>query len=206
MPKKDPLLWDQDLDWYLNCSDSAIGYRSSFASLVARIEGQGSSGENLANERLLQLTSSYTYGSPLAKIRSLRPRWASLDSHTRDVLSSHYTLTSKVDEATGFRRFPRGVESRLGQLAGVALYLAQLSGTLKALLIDCERQRGPTLEDAKGNALEVIRAAHKAWVETAGVGPDVEPEVGEMTALAFVEAQEDWVQVRQIDGIWKQVG
>ena len=28
MPKKDPLLWDQDLDWYLNCSDSAIGYRS----------------------------------------------------------------------------------------------------------------------------------------------------------------------------------
>lgn len=206
MPKrKDPLLWDADLEWYLCCSDSAIGYRSSFASQVAQIEGQGSSGENLANERLVALTSVYMSGSPLAKIRALRPRWAALDAYTRDVLSAHYTLTSKVDEATGFRRFPRGVESKLGQLAGVALFLAMTAGTLKALLLDCERQKGPTLADAKVDATEAIRRAHQHWHDTTGVAPESEPEVSDFATYAFTEAQQDWVQVRQIEGVWRQI-
>ena len=210
---KDPLLWCGDLAWYLCERDAACGYRSSFGGQLAAIQGQSGSGQSGA-ERWLHLTSTYSLlgnRSPIARDRVMRRRWAALGSYVRDLLAAHYTGRAIIEEATGFRRFPRGLEAGLGQFAAVALHLAKLAGTERALLLAAESGRASNLTTAKDSARDAVREAHQSYYDLVeletpaapdedegSTSEDILAELAETTGVysvgATVQREGRWVQ------------
>jgi hypothetical protein len=210
---KDPLIWCGDLAWYLTERDSDCGYRSSFGGQIAAIEGSTGSG-GAGAERWLHLTSTYSLlgnRSPIARDRIMRRRWAALTSYTRDLHGAHYTGRAIVEDSTGYRRFPRGLEAGLGMFASVALHLAKLAGTERALLLAAESGRASNLSTYKEAAAAEVRTAHQAYYDLVELetppDPD-EPTDDSFSDLAESLAEETGVysvgKVKQDgDGVWR---
>jgi hypothetical protein len=215
---KDPLQWCGEVAWYLCERDAACGYRSSFASQVAAIEGSTGSGSSGA-ERWLHLTSRYGAGSPIAKDRVMRRRWAALSTTTREILCAHYLGRAAVEEATGFRRFPRGVEAQLGLFAGVAFYMASrpewrvlyvLPGTERQLIAAAEERKMSVLKDFRDAAKEAVAEAHRAYYDLVEAeSPEVTEDDG-FTSEDILAEQAETTGVYSVsrmvqrDGVWRQ--
>jgi hypothetical protein len=142
----------------------------------------------------------------------MRRRWAALSSYHRDVLAVHYTGSAVVEEATGFRRFPRGLEAGLGLFASVALHLAKLAGVERQLLLAAETGKPSALAQHKETAKEAVAEAHRAYYDLVEAETPADPEADEGSSSEDILAEMAEVtgvysvssQVVQREGRWVQ--
>lgn len=199
---KDPLQWCGEIAWYLTERDAACGYRSSFGSQIAAIEGSTGSGASGA-ERWLHLTSRYGSASPIAKDRVMRRRWAALSAYHRDLLAVHYTGRAVVETALGYRRFPRGLEAGLGIFSAVALHLAKLAGTERQLVIAGETGRPSAMAQFRDSAKDAVAEAHRAYYDLVKAEiPGDDPDDGDES---FADLQEELAEVTGVYSVGSTV-
>jgi len=206
--KTDPELYDRDIDWFLTASEADLGIRSILSGQIAQLEGlvtvSGSS------DRFHLAVGARVETGAVKRARKLRPLWAALPSFSRDVLSSYYTGSARVDDANGFRRFPAGAESKLGErMAGVAFLVAALNGTTKQLVAALERGSKAALAPWADEAERLVREAHRAFYVLRG--DDDEDDTNEETSIAdgaFVTEMTGWESpsAKSHGGVWRQVG
>lgn len=206
MSRNDPELFSHEIEWYLTAREADLGIRSSLSSQIAQIEGLICVSGTSDRYHHAQTTRS----DAVARDRRLRPVWASLSSYDRDVLSSYYTGCAKVHTDIGYRRFPRGAESRMGpRLAGVAFFLATMNGTTKQLVAACETGTAKALEPWSSAADEAVRAAHRSFYTLQRVDTlDEDEDETTIADGAFGEIMAEWsgTAARSNGGIWRQVG
>lgn len=172
--KTDRETWSPELDWYLNCRDAACGVQSSFASQIAAIErGGGGGGGTLGEDGSYvhpyndQQVSTVKHGArAFAMDRRMRVRWIALDPESRSILFVHYTgaFPSGGKGSTSRQRWPKGAEARLGEFAGVALFLALREEKLERVLKACEKGDDKALAGITGRAQQAVRKAHRAYL------------------------------------------
>lgn len=159
---------DPELEWFLCCSDSALGVRSSLGAQIAAIERGGGSGGVPSDlpATLSGLDMLRPSRWPGARWKRCSEAFARLPVSVARVLIAHYVLTLPTESSTtGRQRFPVGVEARLGSFAGVALLAANDAGTLPGLLKACEKGTTATVERAITSARAATVAAHRAFRE-----------------------------------------
>lgn len=182
---KDPELYSHELDWWLNCRDAACGFRSSMSGTVATIERGGHSGGGGSTDAAGSYIHPYHDGQTsfgkgqsvaFARDRKMRRRWQHLSDRAQTVFAVHYTgaWPSGSNDSDARQRWPLGVESRLGQMAAVTLYLAAerdigLEGrpTIARVLKACEKGNDAGLRAWKVLAEKEIRIAHRSYYEVA---------------------------------------
>ena len=204
MAKTDPHTFCAILEWYLTARDADCGVRSTFASQVAAIEGHRGTpgqGERFQHEQVEFRTQQTAF----AKDRIMRRRWAALDPYTRDVLAAHYTGSARVRTDNGYSRFPRGFEAHLGKFSGVALYLADLDGSLPALIKACESGKDSLIKPFRARAEEAVRAAHAAYYLIADDDPYESEDQHPLEGMIAHERMSHEQLLQQIDGIWRQI-
>jgi hypothetical protein len=177
-------MYSFELDWWLTCRDAACGHKSSFGGQVAVIESGGEHAANLdasgayrhpfTDHQILNTRHERAFGMD----RRLRRRWILLHEfdvgnatqHQR-ILLAHYTASNPSEaDGDGRQRWPKGVESRLSQYAGVAIMLTPVEkGARAKLLMACQKGDDKALEAAKGRADRAIRAAHRAYYEIVNI-------------------------------------
>jgi hypothetical protein len=172
--KHDRETWSPELDWYLNCRDAACGVQSSFSSQIAAIERGGAGGGGALGEDGSfvhpyndQQVSNVKYGArAFAMDRRMRVRWAALAINWKSALFVHYTgafPSGGNGGQQGRQRWPKGVEARLGEFAGAALFMALQEGKLQRVLKACEKGDDKALVGLLKRAEAGIRDAHRAY-------------------------------------------
>lgn len=170
--------------------------------------------------------------------RVMLSRWKLLDRKTQEVLVAHYVLseTESADpehewrpgdhppwlrysadystvrygvELTPRTKFPKGVDARLSQLAGVAMYLLASDPLEKARVLKaCEKGNDKALAGIKRRAESAIRSAHRAYYAVVAKEDDPPPRsaivldappVEELAGESFVDDM--W---HDADGVWRQ--
>ena len=167
---KDRELWSEDLNWFLNMRDADCGVRSNLASVVASIErgGVGGSGAYDKYHRGQVDVGPSVSHTAFSRDRKMRRRWLALDGRDRDLFAWHYTGHARVEnrnaKAEPMRsRWPLGVDSQLGMLAGACWYQAQLDGTVPLLLDACEFRRKSLIDKALEVSAREVRQAHRRY-------------------------------------------
>lgn len=139
-------VWDEQLAWYCQSSEGDMGLRSSFGSIVSRLEGgQGGTPSESADP-------SYDRGA-VARLNRLEPLWRALSAVSRRRLSAHY----------GMRPLPPKADARLGRLARAALLLAFEAGELGLLLRGLQDGNGSALVRYRSLAREAVLEAHREF-------------------------------------------
>jgi hypothetical protein len=190
----------------LTASEADLGIRSSLGSQVAQLEGlvtvSGSS------DRFHLAIGSRVETGAVTKARRLRTLWAALPSFMRDVLGAYYTGSAKVDDPNGYRRFPAGAESKLGErMAGVAFLVANLAGTTKQLVAALVKGSKTALAPWADEAERLVREAHNAFYELRGDNDedDTEDEAS-IADGAYSSEMTSWAQpaAKSCGGVWRQ--
>lgn len=169
--KHDRETWSTELDWWLNCRDAACGVQSSFASQVAAIERGGAGGGGVLGEDGSYVhpyndqQASFRGQRAFAMDRRMRVRWTALSASDRGFLFVHYTgaFPSGANGQQGRQRWPKGVEARLGEFAGVALFLALQEGKLQRVLKACEKGDDKALVGLLRRAESTVRTVHRSY-------------------------------------------
>jgi len=170
--QRDRETWSTEIDWYLNCRDAACGVASSFASQIAAIERGGAGGTGSVGDdgNYIHPYNDTQVGMrngqrAFAMDRRMRIRWMALDSESKAILYVHYTgaFPSGGKGQGGRQRWPKGVEARLGEFAGAALFLALREGKLEKVLKACEKGDDVALKGITRRAEAAIRSAHAAY-------------------------------------------
>lgn len=189
---QDPELYSFELDWFLTCRDSACGVRSSLGGQIEAIGRGGTPGKpNSDPYHDGQAGLGPRRDGAFAMDRRILGRWSRLDRATQEILVAHYvsarpiptdpdrewepgkspphvrlshdySTAHYVQEHTARIKWPPGVDSRLGRLSGVALFLTK-GEALTRLLKACEQGRDQDLQMTKRRAEKAIRAAHQAY-------------------------------------------
>lgn len=170
--------------------------------------------------------------------RVMLSRWKLLDRKTQEVLVAHYVVSepSPTDtehewkqgehppwlrysadlttvhyavEFTPRGKFARGVDARLSQLAGVAMFLLASDPLEKARILKaCEKGNDKALGGIKRRAESAIRAAHRAYYAVVAKEDDPPPRsaivleplnVDQLAGESFVDDM--W---HDADGVWRQ--
>lgn len=151
---KDAGLWCSDVEWLLNCAPAALGLTGTTGSVIASIErGGGSPSGDVEHITDEQLGWNDCVRSVPARYRETLRIWRSTPRWARGVLEVHYTSRST---------WPKGVIGRLGQLAAVALALAE-GDELAALQRACEQGRERDYAPFLLAAERAVRLAHEAF-------------------------------------------
>lgn len=140
--------WDATLAWFLQSSAADMGLRSSFASVLARLEGS-SAGPSA--------DSTWPTYDPadVKRLRRVEPLWRRLTPGSRRTLEAHY----------GTRPLPPRMDARLGRLSRVAMSLAHEDGRLGDLLRACESGTAKVLSEYRRRASDAALAAHREYWE-----------------------------------------
>ncbi len=176
----DSELYSFEIDWWLNCRDALCGVRSSFGGQVAAIESGGSRHANLDRSgsykhpfedyQVIDTKHERAFGMD----RRLRRRWILLreydvgngTQHER-VHLAHYTAAWPSEgDGEGRQKWPKGVEARLAQFAGVAIMLTPQEKRGK-LYMACQKGDDKALQEPRRRAEAAIRLAHCAYHEIA---------------------------------------
>jgi hypothetical protein len=173
-------LYNFELDWWLNCRDAMCGVKSSFGGQIAVIESGGEHAQNLDeagcyrhpfnDSQVIDTKHERAFGMD----RRLRRRWILLresdvgngTQHER-VLLAHYTASCPSEtNGDGRQKWPKGVESRLAQWAGVAIMLTPVEKNKRVkLLMACQRGDDAAIQEARNRAERAVRAAHVAYLD-----------------------------------------
>lgn len=169
---RDREIWSTELDWYLNCRDAACGVQSSFAAQVAAIERGGGGGGGVLGEDGSYVhpyndaqVSNVKFGSrAFAMDRRMRIRWNALDTESKTILFIHYTgsFPEEVKGQKSRERWPKGVDARLGKLAGVALFQS-LGERFEKVLKACSKGDDKALKGTLKRAEDAVRIAHRFY-------------------------------------------
>ena len=153
----DPEMWSDDLAWFIECGEAALGARSVQGSIVARLERGGAEGSPNADpysDEQLGFGPVHRGHGLVERYRRLARPWALLDARSRSVHLAYYSTGA---------RLPRGARARLGQLAPVAFAFVAES-QVKELADACQKG-GQALDVARKRAEARVRKAHRAWIE-----------------------------------------
>lgn len=187
--RSDPELWNEQIDWLLNCSAAAMGSRGTMGSVISAIErgGVSSNGDYPHDGMLLAIGWEVPERLPgeckpgarthrnIDRAKRLADRWAQLSHRSSAVLAIHYSArpggadSRNVDQSYATRSL---VEQYLGACAAVALYLAE---DPRKLMQACDAQASAKTRQAAKKAAEkaaekaskaadaAVRAAHREW-------------------------------------------
>lgn len=160
--------YDRELEWFLQESPSVMGERSAFDGLVAAIERGANSGNK--GTKGCGRVIHFPYGDLdlgygvagaglIRRCRVCRITWGLLDTWPRNVAVARYLFEAG--------KLPQGMHGALGDVAGVAIVVAQHFGTLDRLADDARHQRWSFWSDPKADGARAIAgelvAAHRAW-------------------------------------------
>ncbi len=140
-------IWDNVLAWYHQSSEADMGLRSSFGSITARLEGQGS----VTDARCTW--PSYDRQA-VGRLERVVLALRKTSHRTREVLACHYS---------GRRLEALGIDSRLGRLSRVALLLASEAGEQEALVVACHRGSTATIGRYLRMSGDCVRQAHEEY-------------------------------------------
>ncbi len=117
--RRDPGLFNADIDYLLRCSSSQLGQRGTMAAVVSAIERGGATGggedPNLAMLRRVGFaedTGQRPRDNVIGRERQLSARWVTLPSHHQRTAVALYLLTTRVDSKIG---------ARCGAMSGVVV-------------------------------------------------------------------------------------
>lgn len=167
---KDRELWSEDLNWWLNMRDADCGVRSNLASVVATIErggGAGGGDVDRYHRGQVEVGPSVSH-TAFARDRKMRRRWQGLEMADQALFAWHYTGHARVENRNAKgepmrSRWPLGVDSQLGMLAGSCWYRAVLRSQVPMLLDACEFGRKEIINPALKDAEEEVRSAHRRY-------------------------------------------
>lgn len=138
--------WDVTLSHVLACAESDLGLRSSFGSIVSRLEG--------ASGGASESSTWPTYDrSAIGRIRRVESVLRTMSGRSVLILRVHYSNTP---------RLPPRVEARLGRLSRVALWLSAPHDASK-LVEACQAGSARILGDYRDLAASAVRAAHDEY-------------------------------------------
>jgi hypothetical protein len=138
--------WDVTLSQVLGCSESDLGLRSSFGSIVSRLEGA-------SGGATVESTWPSHDRSAVARIRRVEATLAKCDWRHVRTLRIHYSDG----------RLPGKVEARLGRLSRVALSMAADDELLAKLIEACQSGTAQVLGKYRDKADLAVTAAHEDY-------------------------------------------
>lgn len=178
--KRGAIAWNPDIDWLLQASESALGFRGTLASCQAQLElggrPTGLPNTDLYGDQVLGW-GNHLEGS-VERHRRAMAIWRRVPEPHQQILIAYYgTPQAPTDKDSGAdpdavrrqfreRGLPPELWGQFGLLAGVA-YLKTAEPKRAALIRACEHDyklessRAITL--ARQRAETAVRAAHAAW-------------------------------------------
>lgn len=163
--QKDRLIWNEDIDWLVNCAPGELGFTGTLQSMIAICERGGASGGTPDTSPFTDQQIGWDWRaneSIPGRWRRTYAVWRCLELRPQGDLLAHYSSRNDIN---GIHR--ARLEGQIGKLWRAAIWVIPTDEMLEKLIRACmeprkEGRRG-TIDAAIKRATERVSAAHEAW-------------------------------------------